>query len=138
MQLFRHKTTQLRFVYFSLFAILMLTLGPFTSQLLAAIATTSQLSSPHQNHSLHNNHKEHHLQANQPTTNNELTQTSPNHHNMNLCGYCDLLHTPVISAYIPIFIKSRPVHQVTIQYHAHLLFLTPYNYPLSQAPPNYS
>lgn len=131
MQFCRHKAKQFHFIYFSLFAVLMLTFGPFTSQLLAAMATQPQIV---QQQNKHTSHNKHHSVTSQSTAAKSITKM-PAHHNMNLCGYCDLLHSPVISAEIPLIIQSIHVHQEIIYYHSRLFFISPYNYPLSQAPP---
>ncbi|AWM81110.1 hypothetical protein DKL61_12585 [Gammaproteobacteria bacterium ESL0073] len=138
MQLFRHKTKQFHFVFLSLFAILMLTFGPFTSQLLAAIAIEQKVStnSPFSHGCDSTTEKNHHLTNSSVQT--KPINKMPAHHSMSLCGYCDLLHTPIISTFIPFSIQSLPVHQQTIQYHAPIFFLLGYNYPLSQAPPFFS
>ncbi len=135
MPFFRHRTKLAHFVFISLFAILMLTFGPFTSQLLAAIAMEQKISANTQHHHgcTSTTNQNHHLA---PTIKQaKPIQQMPSHHKMNFCGYCDLLHTPIISTSIPFSIQSFAIHQETSQYQAPILFLLAYNYPLSQAPP---
>lgn len=129
---FRRKTKQRYLACLGLFAVLMLTFGPVTSQILALASVASQSHTMSQHETM--DHSNHH---NSTTSKQAESSTSQaDHHSTSLCGYCDLLHTPVLATYIPVILQADSIHQYVTPYHLDDIFAPLYNSPLSRAPPS--
>lgn len=128
---FRRKTKQRYLACLGLFAVLMLTFGPTTSQILAMASFASHPAT--MSHHEIMDHAKHHNTTTAQVTSKTTTQT--NHHAMNLCGYCDLLHTPVLSTSVIIVLPAISIHQYITSYYLHDAFSLFYTSPQSRAPP---
>lgn len=116
--------------YISLLAVLMLTFGPITSQTIAFVSskTTShaRMADDTKHCSTENN------------TQQGQQSSMPMKHNMSLCGYCDLLHSPVLFSYTPI-IPNAPSHfTYPLTFSIEPVLSSFYSSALSRAPPSLS
>lgn len=133
------KYKQRHLTYISLFAVLMLFLGPLTTQIIAMGVYSSQKSTSHQHHQqlAQQVTEQHHAHTEMPVDTNAGSIPS-SHHNMSACGYCDLLHSPVLFTYTPIVAHAPPHFQQHPPYPTKLIVIPLYNSPLSRAPPSLS
>ncbi|MFD1261747.1 DUF2946 domain-containing protein [Entomomonas asaccharolytica] len=129
MRLFSRKAKQHYLTCLGLFAVLMLTIGPVTSQILAMVSFASHSTTMSQHEAM--DHSNHHN-----PTNTDQTESQTNHHQMNLCGYCDLLHTPVLTTNVTVALQAPVIHQYITPYFFSDIFSPLYNSPLSRAPPS--
>ncbi|UYZ84412.1 DUF2946 domain-containing protein [Entomomonas sp. E2T0] len=134
MRLFSRKAKQHYLAYLGLFAVLMLTIGPVTSQILAMVSVASHSMTMSQHETM--DHSNHHNTISSDQSASQTSTPQTNHHQMSLCGYCDLLHTPVLTTYIAVIVQAPPIHQYTTPYHFNDIFSPLYNSPLSRAPPS--
>lgn len=117
----------------------MLFLGPLTTQMIAMAAYTSQSANAHHAHHqiVDQASQQHHSSTSIPTDEGKHSK-APSHHNMNDCGYCDLVHSPALFTYTPTIAHAPPRFALRIAYHTTLIFLPLYNTPATRAPPSFS
>lgn len=136
MPLMKGETKQRHLTYLALFAMLMLFLGPLTTQILAIAAYTPSNNQQHlHQHIVKNSTEQHHLH------NKKLAKANSaplSHHSMSACGYCDLVHSPILFTYVPVIANAPPYFQQYISHHTEIIFLPLYNTSLSRAPPSFS
>lgn len=116
----------------------MLTFGPVTTQILAMFSATPHSIATHNHKAMNHAPQNDSITSSIPT--HKTTQTTEKqqpHHWMSQCGYCDLLHSPVLTTYTSVIIQVLPIQPALIT-HYQVDILSPfYNTALSRAPPSF-